>query len=192
MHEETAAPGQVVKHATASVFVLNRSPAGWRLGLIEHPRFGRLMMPGGHVEAGESQAEAAVREVAEETGLPVRLAEPPAPPLPTGYRPPRVAQPWWIVEYQVPPDGQLAARHVHVDHLYVAVADDPRPVSEAAHPFGWYGLADLAGLHMFEDARVLATAVLAGLEASTPAGAGPDGADPDGGLTAAILARLPR
>ena len=57
------------KHPTSSVFVFRRTPPGWRLGLIRHPRFGRMMIPGGHVEPEESQSEAALREVAEETGL---------------------------------------------------------------------------------------------------------------------------
>jgi 8-oxo-dGTP pyrophosphatase MutT (NUDIX family) len=208
VQEQAAQAEPVVKHATASVFVLCQFPGGWRLGLVEHPRFARLMMPGGHVEAAESQAEAAVREVGEEAGLPVRLVGPPAPPLPPGYRPPRVAQPWWIVEYHVPPDGHLAAAHVHVDHLYVAVADQPRPVSEPGHPFGWYSASDLPGLTMFDDARILAAAVLASLDggtdgtgpASTPAGARAagrraaagcfPGGGPDAGLGAAIAARL--
>lgn len=175
MHEQAAHQ----KHATASVFVLGRQPAGWRLGLIRHPRFARPMLPGGHVEPTESPAEAAVREVAEETGLAVRLVGPPAAPLPAGYRPPRVAQPWWIVEYQVPPDNHLAAAHVHVDYLYVAIAGQQGPAAEPDHAFGWYAAADLAGLDMFDDARLLATAVLTAADG-----------EPDGGLGPAIASRV--
>ncbi len=195
MREQGAGPEPVViKHATSSVFVLSQLPAGWRLGLIRHPRFARMMLPGGHVEAGESPAEAALREVAEETGLPVRLAGPPAVPLPPGYRPPRVAQPWWIVEYDVPPDNHLAAAHVHIDYLYVAIAGEPDPAAAPEHPFGWYAAADLPGLHMFDDARLLATAVLAGLDGSDLDGSDLDGRGLDGlpdagpGLAAAIAA----
>ena len=151
------------KHLTSSVFVFRRTGEGWRLGLIQHPRFGRMMIPGGHVEQMESQGEAALREVTEETGLAVELVSPPTAPMPGGYRPQRVAQPWWIVEYQVPPDNHLGADHVHIDHLYVALADGAEPVGEPAHPFGWYAATDLPGLHMFEDARVLAVALLSGL-----------------------------
>jgi hypothetical protein len=83
--------------------------------------------------------------------------------------------------------------HVHVDHLYVALADGTTPAPDRAlppgealpggeerasgparasgeerapgpaHPFGWYAAADLAGLDMFDDARVLALSLLAGL-----------------------------
>ena len=154
------------KHQTSSVFVFRRLPGGWRIGLIRHPRFDRMMIPGGHVEPEESPAEAAVREVAEETGLAVTLVSPPAAPVPPGYRARLVAPPWWIAEYQVPADGHLGVAHVHVDYLYVALADGTAPglaCGTAGHPFGWYAAGDLAGLDMFDDARVLAVPLLAGL-----------------------------
>jgi 8-oxo-dGTP pyrophosphatase MutT (NUDIX family) len=156
----------ILKHPTSSVFVFRRLPGGWRIGLIEHPRFRRMMIPGGHVEPEESPAEAAVREVAEETGLAVTLVSPPAAPVPPGYRARRVAPPWWIAEYQVPADNHLDEAHVHVDYLYVGLAGGTAPGRKpgaAAHPFGWYAAGDLAGLHMFDDARVLARSLLAGL-----------------------------
>jgi 8-oxo-dGTP pyrophosphatase MutT (NUDIX family) len=178
-----------LKHATSSVFVFRRiTPGGWRLGLIRHPHFGLMVIPGGHVEAGETQAEAALREVAEETGLAVQLLSPPAAPLPGGYRPPRVAPPWWIVEYQVPSDPHLGAPHVHIDHLYVALADGREPSAAPGHPFGWYAAADLPGLDMFDDARLLALTLLDGLAAS-PDDGGP-GSEPGPALGAALLAWL--
>ena len=48
----------VIKHATASTFVFGRLPGGWRIGLIQHPIFGGLMIPGGHVEEFESAVRA--------------------------------------------------------------------------------------------------------------------------------------
>src|SRR5580700_4545001 len=157
-----------LKHLTSSVFVFRRFSDGWRTGLIRHPRFDRMMIPGGHVEPEESSAEAALREVAEETGLAVTLVSPPAAPVPPGYRARRVALPWWIAEYQVAPDNHLDVAHVHVDHLYVALAGGARPSGAApapdgTHPFGWYDAGDLPGLDMFDDARLLARLMLAGL-----------------------------
>ncbi len=158
-----------VKHPTSSVFVFRRFTDGWRTGLIRHPRLHKMMIPGGHVEPGESAAEAALREVAEETGLAVTLVSPPAAPVPHGYRGRRVALPWWMAEYQVKPDNHLDVAHIHVDHLYVALADGtPPPAAGAglpgpAHPFGWYAAGDLPGLDMYDDARLLARLLLAGL-----------------------------
>lgn len=155
--------GVPVKHATASTYVFGWLPGGWRIGLIAHPLFGLLTIPGGHVEPDESPPEAALREVAEETGLAVRLIPAPAAPLPGGVGEVRVAvaPPWWILEQPVSRDNHLDGPHVHVDHLYVAVADSPEPVSEPAHPFSWHSAADLAGLRMFPDTRLLAGALAA-------------------------------
>jgi 8-oxo-dGTP pyrophosphatase MutT (NUDIX family) len=149
--------GMTVKHATASVFVFGAAPGGWRLGLIEHPRLGRLMIPGGHVEADESQAEAALREVAEETGLAgVSLLEVPAPALPAGFPHDRVPAPWWITEQHVPADNHLSEPHVHVDHQYVGVAEVMDPVHPGVHPFGWHALEQLRESLMCQDTWLLA------------------------------------
>jgi 8-oxo-dGTP pyrophosphatase MutT (NUDIX family) len=166
-----------LKHLTSSVFVFRRFTDGWRTGLIRHPRLHRMMIPGGHVEPEESSAEAALREVAEEAGLAVTLVSPPAAPVPPGYRGRRVALPWWIAEYQVMPDNHLDVAHVHIDHLYVALADGTPPAAGAGlpdpdHQFGWYTAGDLPGLDMWDDARLLARLLLTGLAG------GADGTDP--------------
>ena len=149
----------MIKHATSSVFVFCEIDGGWRLGLIEHPRLGRRMIVGGHVEADETQAEAALRETVEESGLRVRLVASPSPALPAGYPHAAGAAPWWITELTVPADNHLAEPHVHVDHQYVAVADSPAPVSVPVHQFDWFTEAELDGLALFADTRMLAAAL---------------------------------
>ncbi len=154
----------IEKHATASTFVFHRRAEGWRLALIEHPRLGRSMIPGGHVEAVESQDEAALREVVEETGLRVRLIHPPSPPLPVGYGPRQIAQPWWIDEVPVPADSHATADHLHSDHLYVAVADSIELTNPPAHPVSWRSADELPELDMFEDTRQLARVLFSCLD----------------------------
>lgn len=146
----------MIKHPTSSTFVFCAIEGDWRLGLVEHPRLGRHMIVGGHVEADETAAEAAVREATEESGLQVRLLACPSPLLPPGYPHEQVAAPWWMTEVAVQADNHLAQPHVHVDHQYVAVADSPVPVSEPAHPFAWFSAAELAGVAMFRDTELLA------------------------------------
>jgi 8-oxo-dGTP pyrophosphatase MutT (NUDIX family) len=123
------------------------------------------MIMGGHVEVFEIQAQAAVREVREESGLAgVRLIDPPTVGLPTGFPHAVVAAPWWITEQDVPADNHLAEAHVHVDHQYVAVVDDPTLAGLAAHRFGWFRADELAGLAMFLDTRLLAAVLFPSMD----------------------------
>jgi 8-oxo-dGTP pyrophosphatase MutT (NUDIX family) len=129
---------------------------------------GVLACPGGHVEEDETPAEAALRETAEETGLSgVRLLGFPVPALPVGFPAThcQLPLPWWITEIEVPADNHLAVPHVHVDHVWVAIAPDARPASEPAHPFAWYRAEDIEqGLPMFEDSRILAPVLFEGIK----------------------------
>jgi 8-oxo-dGTP pyrophosphatase MutT (NUDIX family) len=150
----------IVKHATASVFVFSRYGERWRIGLVDHPRLGRLVIPGGHVEECETPATAALREVGEETGLRVRLLEPSGGlPLPRGCLHPAAPAPWWTVEFSTEADNHLGTAHVHVDHQYVAVADDPRPASEPGHVFSWRTAGEIADLGLFHDTALQASAL---------------------------------
>ncbi|MDQ1247157.1 MAG: hypothetical protein QG597_1527 [Actinomycetota bacterium] len=144
------------KHATASVFFFTRATDGWRIGLITHPRFGKQMLPGGHVEHDENPAEAAVREVTEETGLPAYLVSPPGIGEPTGTSDPAVPTPLWIVEQIVPPETRQPAEHVHIDHLYLALAPAPDVPEGAELRFAWHTAEDLVHLDMFDDTRARA------------------------------------
>ncbi|MFZ9630219.1 MAG: GNAT family N-acetyltransferase [Ilumatobacteraceae bacterium] len=59
-------------HVTASAIVT--SDDGRRVLLHRHKRLQMWLQPGGHIEAGETPWQGALREAAEETGLPVSLA----------------------------------------------------------------------------------------------------------------------
>jgi 8-oxo-dGTP pyrophosphatase MutT (NUDIX family) len=155
-----------IKHATASTFVFSRQGGDWRLGLILHPLLGKLMIPGGHVEPDENEAEAAKREVAEETGLAVTFIPAPSLTAPreviaTGKL---VSPPWWIIEQPLDADNHVAEPHFHVDHLYVAIATVSESLTTPAHPFAWHEPGELAGLNMFDDTRQFASALFAGLD----------------------------
>jgi 8-oxo-dGTP pyrophosphatase MutT (NUDIX family) len=143
----------LIKHATASVFLFGLVDGGWRIGLIRHPRFDRWMLPGGHVEPAENPAEAALREVREETGLSASLVLPYAGIVPDYPATVRVPVPLWITEQQVPAESRLPAAHIHVDHLYLAVARSATPTTDPELPFHWYAAGDLASLDMFDDTR---------------------------------------
>lgn len=149
-----------VKHATASVFLVARADDSWHIGLIRHPRLGRWVLPGGHIEPNENPAEAALREVTEETGLPARLLPGPGLDEPDGASEPPVIAPLWIVEQQVPAERREPGPHVHVDHLYLALTELTGPAPGAELPFVWYAADELAAVEMFADTRARAAYLL--------------------------------
>lgn len=132
-------------HVTASAIVVG--PRG--TVLHRHKRLGLWLQPGGHIDAGETPAQAVLREVREETGL--LVSHPPDGPA--------------LFHVDVHP----ASEHVHLDLRFVVSGDDRDPVPGAdespdARWFQWGEALDIA-----DDALVGALRVLApGREQSPP------------------------
>ena len=105
-------------HLTASAFVVSSR------GVIlhRHRRLGIWVQPGGHVDAGESPPEAALRECREEVGLAVRLLDE------------RV----FHVDVHPGPRG-----HTHYDLRYVleAAPEEPRPGPGESPDVFWFDWA---------------------------------------------------
>lgn len=120
--------------------------------LHRHRKLGKILPPGGHIEANETPDAAAVREVKEETGLDVILlsaheAIPPAP-IPALTTPMAV-----LLE-------DIGEGHQHVDLLYLAVvADGPeRIASHDVEPpevegFFWFHRSELESEDLLPDVR---------------------------------------
>jgi 8-oxo-dGTP pyrophosphatase MutT (NUDIX family) len=140
---------QTHKHATSSVHLFSADNDRPQIGLILHPRLNKWMLPGGHVEPHENEAEAALREVLEETGNVATLIKPNPPNL-AGLSS-GVPLPLIIVEQQVPSDSTFSGAHTHVDHIYVAIAT--RKTQDPELPFEWYDADALAALDMFDETR---------------------------------------
>lgn len=138
------------KHATASVFLFTRD-RGWRIGLIHHPRFHRWMLPGGHVEPYENSAEAALREVREETGCMAELINTHTDDLTRAVSGPQT--PSWMAEQEVLGEARHPHPHIHVDHLYVAIAAVQASTSYGELRFRRFSASDLSELNMFHDSR---------------------------------------
>lgn len=86
-------------------------------------------MPGGKVEAGETLAEAVVRELAEETGIEGVCGE--------------LID--WVERIEVDHHFIIFDFAVHV----LAPADDPRPGDDAAEA-AWVALEEVAGLNLVD------------------------------------------
>jgi non-canonical purine NTP pyrophosphatase (RdgB/HAM1 family) len=107
------APGRE-RHFTASAVVLDGDD---RVLLVHHVKAGCWLYPGGHVNDGESLAEACLREVREETGVDAVIISGPLPSYPPVITHPA---PWLVIEARAadPVNGD----HQHVDANYVCRA----------------------------------------------------------------------
>ena len=152
-----------IKHATASVFLLTQAATGWQLGLIEHPRLRRWMLPGGHVEPDENPAETARREVLEETGHTVELLACPRFAAPGRIDQQVITLPLWVIEEHVPPEPRQSSDHIHVDFLYPATTAIRTPPVTGELRLRWFAPDKLDNLGLFADTLLLARELYAKL-----------------------------
>ncbi len=112
-------------HVTASAIVV-----GLRgVVLHRHKRLGIWLQPGGHIDADELPADAAVRETLEETGLTVEHA---------------AGEPS-VVHVDVHP-GPRGHTHLDVRYLLVAGDEDPQPPEGESPDVGWFSWPDAIGM----------------------------------------------
>lgn len=116
-------PHPLDEHADKVHFTASAIVVGSR-GVIlhRHKRLGLWLQPGGHIDPGESPAEAVVREVREETGLPVRHA----------------ADGPHLIHVDVHDGGR---GHIHLDLRYLLQAEggDPQPEAGESQEVRWFG-----------------------------------------------------
>lgn len=146
---------QPIRHFTVAVFVIHQR----RVLLLFHPRLGRWLPPGGHVEPNELPDQAAAREVDEETGVRVELV---------GGRGVAVDRPRQLV---LPAGIQLEdiePGHQHIDLVYFA---RPVPGGELISPecaaavrAAWFGPDDLGALEAGEEINAWCARALSEVE----------------------------
>jgi 8-oxo-dGTP diphosphatase len=129
-----------IRHYTASAVVLDDDD---RVLLVHHNKIGLWLYPGGHIDPKEDPAQAAVREVAEETGI---QATPIGEPAFTHPAVRSHAAPWAIIEMDVT-DTKVGA-HRHIDLVYVCRARGGDLTAQLEEVAGarWVPIADITGL----------------------------------------------
>jgi ADP-ribose pyrophosphatase YjhB (NUDIX family) len=127
----------LIREFTVAVFVVHQE----RVLLLLHPKLGRWLPPGGHIEPNELPDEAAVREVDEETGVKIRLIGGQGLPI---DEPRQLIRPAGIQLENIGPG------HQHIDLVYFAVPEDGahQVAAHCAAEVGaaWFGLEDLDAL----------------------------------------------
>lgn len=108
------------KHFTATAFVVR----GDATLLHWHKRLSRWLPPGGHIEPDEEPAEAALREVREETGLVCEVVA--TSPRHEFAQPQQIPAPYTVLLEDIPDSKEPA--HMHIDLIYFV-----RPVDGADH-----------------------------------------------------------
>jgi ADP-ribose pyrophosphatase YjhB (NUDIX family) len=129
-----------VDETSAGGLVLDRSGDVPRAALIaRHDKRGRLVwsLPKGHVEAGETPAEAAAREVEEETGI-------------RG----RVLAPLGTIDFWFVADQRRVHKTVH-HFLLEAIGGELSDADVEVVEVGWFPLPEVGGILAYADERRL-------------------------------------
>jgi 8-oxo-dGTP pyrophosphatase MutT (NUDIX family) len=131
----------VIRHFTASAIVLDDND---RALLVHHNKIGLWLYPGGHIDPNEDPAQAALREVHEETGIYAEVI------ADRQFDHPAVATippPFTILEMGV--QDSKVGKHRHVDLVYVCrpVSGDLVPQEAEVGGARWVSPAELAELH---------------------------------------------
>lgn len=141
-----------IRHLTASAIVLDDHD---RILLVHHNKIGKWLYPGGHIDPNEDPAQAAQREVLEETGIHTEVI---TGNLFTHEAVVTHAPPFTIIEMDVA-DATLGA-HRHIDLVYVLHATAGTLAAQRAEvaDVRWVPVADLASIDTPAELPALASA----------------------------------
>jgi 8-oxo-dGTP pyrophosphatase MutT (NUDIX family) len=144
-----------IRHYTASAVLLDDAD---RVLLVHHNKINLWLYPGGHIDEDEDPAQAAIREVAEETGLKAEvIGEPP-------FTHPAVQShpaPWAVIEMDVT-DANVGP-HRHIDLIYVcrAIGGDLTAQLDEVAAARWVPVASIGTLPTPAELPHLVTAAAA-------------------------------
>lgn len=147
---------ELTREFTVAVFVVHED----RVLLHHHRKLSLWLPPGGHIEPNELPDDAAVREVAEETGVRAVLI---------GERALALDYPQQLVRPAGIQLEDIAPGHQHIDLVYFAVpatGGEAIAAPELCEPgTGWYALDELRTLGANEEVQSWAARAVAAAQA---------------------------
>ena len=157
------------RHLTASMVVVD--PAAESVLLVHHLASGLWQFSGGHVDAGETPAEAALQEVLEETGIRATVHGQPLDLPGMEWHP----SPWVTAEIPASakperPGKPAEAAHVHIDLLFIGTANSSDLLTPAVAEVGsvrWVNVDNLASVNVRAEVPRLTHLALAEVLVST-------------------------
>lgn len=143
----------MLKQFTTSVFIINKHENELKILLINHKKFNRWMVPGGHIEPFENQIEGVIREAKEETGLDIKLFS-------FIHKEKKVSDSEWLLPpeffyQQLIPGSIKESEHYHLDFAYLSFAVQSEFIfnTRETKDIRWVSLTDSINLNLFEGTR---------------------------------------
>lgn len=130
------------KQFTATVYIFHET----KVLLHKHPKLGKWLPPGGHVEANETPPDAAKREAMEETGLDIVFIEQENLKV-DAYNAVSFPRPFLCLLEHIPAYKDKPA-HQHMDMIYLA---RPKELRTDLNDFRWFSWEELHDLELFPD-----------------------------------------
>lgn len=115
---------------------------------VKHPKYQKWMPPGGHLEPNETPAEAARREVIEETGFEIEFIQNPTLPI-TATGAVQIECPCFSFLYEIPPYKNQPA-HQHIDLIFLAKPVGPSG-TEPEGECRWFSLEEIEKFKIGEE-----------------------------------------
>lgn len=148
----------MIKHFTATAYIIAKKKGEASVLLHHHKKLGLWLGIGGHIEKDENPLEAVLREVEEETQLPIEVIISDQNRLITTGTVNEMVLPEAILEEKIPKYGQVSA-HCHIDCIYFAITRNPEKIQMKEH-YIWATEKKMNSLNVPKEVLILAKKAL--------------------------------